>query len=256
MAGIIPRHVVCVLGHWRDLGLVEAIVDRVGGPGFKLDREFSQLTPDKRMREAFTASYDRVTPTMTDPDWRAVRDHEAVAYVLSPPLRKTEAGELSGRALVLTAALLESGGVAAKGESAGIAHGREHWLDLGKAYSNARETGDEHAQAATLYQTWVRRPIADEDEGVYYSCGMHLLGERDVEIASDTAPDSALEWIDLLGLHLVADRPQRLVSDGDGFRLRDSGPRRVMRFRPCTRYEDDDFFYNPYGYIRLIAGAG
>ena len=33
--------------------------------------------------------------------------------------------------------------------------------------------------------------------------------------------------------------------------LRDEGPRRIMRFKPCQRYTDDEFFYNPYGYIRL-----
>jgi hypothetical protein len=80
---------------------------------------------------------------------------------------------------------------------------------------------------------------------------MHLLGRRDVEIDSTVDVPSAVEWIDLLGLYLVADQPTRPVRDGDGFRLRDDGPRRLMRLRPCARYDADDFFYNPYGYIRL-----
>ena len=25
----------------------------------------------------------------------------------------------------------------------------------------------------------------------------------------------------------------------------------VRRFRPCERYEEDEFLFNPYGYIRL-----
>ena len=41
------------------------------------------------------------------------------------------------------------------------------------------------------------------------------------------------------------------MKDGEGFRLNDEGPRRVMRFLPCERYENDGFMFNPYGYIRL-----
>jgi hypothetical protein len=253
MATVIPRHVVCFLGEWRDLDAVEAIVRRVAGPGFEVDREFSQLTPDGRMLAAFEASCDRVTPSMTKEDWKAIRGHRAVVYVLSPPIRKPLAADISGRTLLMTGALLREGGVAAKGESSGIAHGRKRWAELAADYAKATKNADAHAQGATLYWAWVRRPVLDERETVLYSCGMHLLGERDIEIESalDLAP--ALEWIDLLGLYLAADRPRRAVKDGDGFRLNDSGPRRVLRLRPCERYPEDDFFFNPYGLIRLEA---
>jgi hypothetical protein len=40
---------------------------------------------------------------------------------------------------------------------------------------------------------------------------MHLLGQRDIEIESSLDPDAAVEWIDLLGLYLVADRPNQLL---------------------------------------------
>jgi hypothetical protein len=200
---------------------------------------------------SFDASYDRVTPSMTEADWRAVRGHRAVAYVLSPPIRKKQAADISGRALLLIAALLRRGGVAAKGEGAGIAHGRARWLELAGDFARAREQGDAHAEGASLYWAWVRRPILDEDEAVYYSCGMHLLGERDIEIGTSVELGDALEWMDLLGLYLAGDRPTRPLKDGEGFRLKDAGPRRLMRFRPCERYEEDEFIFNPYGYIRL-----
>jgi len=250
MAEVTPRHVLCILGAWRSLDKVEAVVTRVGGPGFAVDREFSQLEPDDRMVEAFNASFDRVSPSMTDEDWEAVESHAAVAYVTSPPLRQDLALDISGRALVLIGALLENGGVAAKAESSGIAHGRDRWLEL-SAQCDPTKKADDHDQRAALYWAWVRRPIEDDDEGVYYSCGMHLLGQRDVEIDSSLDVDSAVKWIDLLGLYLVADKPERPVRDGAGFRQRESGPRRIMRLGPCSRYEEDDFFFNPYGYIRL-----
>lgn len=251
MPKVVPRHVICALGNWRDLDEVDSLVRQEDFPGFELDREFSQLSPDDRMMDSFDASYDRVSPSMSDEDWNAVRTHGAVAYVLSPPIRKDHAADISGRALLLTAALLRGGAVAARGEGAGIAHGRARWLELAEEFARAREDGDTLTEGARLYWAWVRRPMMDDDEGVYYSCGMHLLGERDIEIEASLDLADALEWMDLLGLYLAGDRPTRKLKDGAGFRLKDKGPRRVMRFRPCERYEEDDFLFNPYGYIRL-----
>lgn len=251
MTTVIPRHVICVLGKWCDLDGVTAVIQQTGA--FELDRQFSQLSPDKRMAASFDASYDRVAPSMTENDWRAVREHTAVAYVLSPQIYREQAAEISGSALLLTAALLQEGGVAAKGEGAGIAHGRAHWLKLAADFSRACEHGDTWAQGASLYRAWVRRPIVSPAEAVYYSCGMHLLGKPDIEIDSSLEVMASIEWIDLLGLYLVADRPTRPLKDGEGFRLKDEGPRRIMHFRPCQRYEEDEFIFNPYGYIRLEA---
>lgn len=256
MATVTPRHVICALGNWRDLDEVEAVVRQAGDSQFRLDREFSQLCPDSRMTRAFEASYDRVAPSMTDDDWYAVQKHNAVAYVLSPPIQKDSADRISGLALSLTAALLQRGGVAAKGESAGIAHGRAHWLQLAEDYRRAQAENDGHTACATLYRTWVRRPLIDRDETVYYSCGMHLLGDRDVEVESTWELSDALDWMDALGLYLVADRPTRPLKDGEGFRVTNDGPRCVMRLRPCRRYEEDDFLFNPHGYIRLEPTTG
>src|SRR5207302_815691 len=111
--------------------------------------------------------------------------------------------------LLLTAALLRGGGIAAKGEGAGIAHGRARWLGLAADFARARKQGDPHAEGASLYGAWVRRPLLAEEEAVYYSCGMHLLGQRDVEIEASLDLTAALEWMDLLGLYLVGDRPTR-----------------------------------------------
>ncbi|MBL8797200.1 MAG: hypothetical protein JNM56_25080 [Planctomycetia bacterium] len=247
---------ICALGHWRDLDEVGAVLRQPTFSDFTVDREFSQLFPDDRMMAAFDASYDRVSPSMSDDDWDAVRTHGAVAYVLSPPIRKNHAGDISGRALLLTAALLSAGAVAVKGEGAGIAHGRARWLNLAEEFAQARQDGDTHSEGATLYWAWVRRPMIDDDEAVYYSCGMHLLGERDVEIEASLDLADAVEWIDLLGLYLVGDQPTRPLEDGEGFRLNAEGPRRVMHLRPCERYEKDGFMFNPYGYIRLETDPG
>lgn len=253
MSTILPRHVICVLGTWRDLDEVDAVVRQQGVPGFELDREYSQLSPDSRMTSSFEVSYDRVSPSMTDEDWNHVQHHTAVAYVLSPPIPKDQAAAISGIALLLTAALLRQGGIAAKGESAGIAHGRARWLELAADFVRATQQGDAHGAGANLFWAWVRRPLISNQDGVYYTCGMHLLGQPDAEVDSSLDLADALEWLDLLGLYLAGDRPTRPLMDGEGFRLKDDGPRRVMRLRPCERYEEDGFLFNPYGYIRLEA---
>jgi hypothetical protein len=244
-----PRHVLCILGHWSNFEEVERVVRQF--PGFELDRDYSQLSPDARMTTAFEASYERVTPSMTSDDWQAVREHAAVAYVLSPPMEKAESQAISTQALLLTAELLNNGGLAAKGESAGVAHGRAAWLKLAAQCDQAARAGDQHALGSSLYFAWVRRPVLHESDGTFYSCGMHLLGERDLEIASHVDASEAVQWMDLLALYLVADGPQRPIHDGDGFRLTDDGPRRILRLGPCERYQDDEFFFNPYGYVRL-----
>lgn len=251
MPTVQPRNVICVPGNWRDLDEVDEIVQQGSFSGFELDWEFSQLAPDHRMMDSFDASYDRVSPSMFDEDWEAVRTLGAVAYVLSPPIRKEQAADISGRALLLTAALLRGGAVAAKCEGAGIAHGRARWLALAEKFSRAKADDDRHGEGASLYWAWVRRPLLDDDERFYYSCGMHLLGKPDAEIEASLAPTDAIEWMDMLGMYLIGDRPTRPLRDGEGFRLKDEGPRRVIRCRPCARYEEDEFIFNPYGYIRL-----
>ena len=248
---IVPRHVICVLGNWQTLDHVDAVVRNQGMPGFMLDRTYSQISPDERMTDSFKVCYDRVSPSMKDEDWQAVKDHKAVAYVLSPPVQKEQASEISAGALLLTAALLKNGGVAAKGESSGIAHGRDHWLELADKVIASRKQRDQHSADAILLWTWVRKPILDQEQALLYTCGMHLLGAPDVEVESSLEISSALEWMDLLGLYLAADRPSRPLQDGEGFRLRADGARRIMRMRPCARYEEDSFKFNPYGYIRL-----
>lgn len=246
-----PRHVLCVLGHWTDFSPVQSIVSSIDA-GFTLDLEYSQLESDDRMEVAFKASLDRNHPTIRGQEWQEIKSHSAVAYILSPPIEKSEAESISATALLMVEALLKEGGVAAKSESAGLAHGRDHWLDLAKEYTKAIEVGDLHTASATLYSAWVQRAIHDEDSGAFYSVGMHLLGHRDVELDNDIDIDDAVDWIDLMGLYLVADKPKRELLDGEGFRLCHEGPRRIIELGDCMRYAEDDFFYNPYGYIRLI----
>jgi Domain of unknown function (DUF4261) len=243
------RHVVCVVGNGLDLDAIDAVVREVAGPGFELDRAESQQAPDPRMRTAFEYSMDRVKPTFTAADWAGIDAHDTVVYLLSPPIDPNSALELAQRTLVVTAALLRAGATAAKGESSGIAHGREHWLALASRAELAREEGAEFDLADALQQAWVRRPISDG--GLFYTCGMHLLGEPDIEFELDpAADDDVLSWLEVFVLYLLVERPS--IKAGHTFRPAEAFPRRRLQATLCTRYEDDDFFFNPHGYWRLL----
>src|SRR5262245_12668450 len=99
-----PRHVLCVLGAGLPLDRVDAVAREHGGDDFGLDREYSRAAADRRMHRAFEACLTNAT--FTAADWRAVDDHDTVAYVLSPPLSRSTAVEVSRRTLAVAAALL------------------------------------------------------------------------------------------------------------------------------------------------------
>jgi hypothetical protein len=236
---------MCVVGADLDLDKCAEIVAEVGGPGFDLDADYSQRDPDPRMAEAFEVSADLVVPSFTDEDRAAVADHQAVAYILGPSAASYEGFAVTRRMLAVVAALLQNGGTAAKSESSGIAHGRDRWLHLA---SVAAAATDRAGQAPPLYAAFVRRPLSSGL--VYYSCGLHLMGEADVEITA-ADDDRGLEWMDGLARYLLIDRGSARIRDGDTFGLQADSPRRVLRHRACSRYRDDDLFYNPWGYWRL-----
>lgn len=249
-----PRHVLCLLGNWTEFGGVADYLE-AAYPDFTLDIEYSQLEPDPRMLRAFEVSVDRLHPSMTEADWRAVDEHSAVAYVLSPFLDESNSERVSGMSLQLVGEMLTGGAIAAKSESAGLVHGRDQWLAFAQDYTKAVEARDLFSAGSTLYSAWVQRCLQSSNGDSIYSVGMHLLGHRDIEYASPADPEEAIRWIDLLGYYLLADRPERCINDGEGFRLAADGPRRVIKQVPCLRYESDDFFFNPYGYNRLVDEA-
>ena len=241
-----PRHVVCLLGRWRSLDALEDLVARLTGDGLEVDRELSVLEADPRMKRSFELAADRRSPSITDDDRHAIEQHTAVAYVLSPPLPRGGERELSRRMLSVIAAALEDGGaLAVKGESSGIAHGHERWLELARQSASSEPFVAELA----LERAWVRQPLVDRE--VYYSCGMHLLGEPDVEVPVSVEPHEAADWIATLALYLLTEKPEGGVGDGHTFRRNPSDARRVLRAHPCRRYPEDDFFFNPFGYLRI-----
>ncbi|MFC5834464.1 hypothetical protein [Nonomuraea insulae] len=247
MSEAFPRHVLCVLA--SGLGLSEMERVAAGFGGFVLDREYSEAEPDPRMPEAFEAGL--AAASFDEADRAAVESHDTVGYLLSAPMMRELAADTSRRLLAATAALLRSGAAAVKNESSGIAHGRDRWLALADRAAGA----EDEDLADALVAAWVKRPIYDGQ--VLYSCGMHLLGAPEVEIevggeppAKDELPE-LVAHLDTLAIYLLTDPRAEEIEDGAGFRMTEDAPRWVLRTGTCDRYDEDDLFFNPYGYVRL-----
>lgn len=241
-----PIHVLCVLSTGTGLDEIGKVAAAAGG--LVLD-EYSQPEPDDRMPAAFRASLS--TPSFTDADTAAVQAHDAVAYLQSPAIIPGLGELVSRRTLIAAGELLRNGATAVKNESSGITHGRDRWLELADWAATAEDPTE---AAIPLYQAWVQQPITSGT--IAFSCGMHLLGQPDIELDFTTrpdldTPDKWRELIDALALYILTEERGRHIEDGEGFRLAEDDPRWILNRTDCERYETDDIAHNPWGYWRL-----
>ncbi len=248
MALVEARFVVCLLGTWKSFDAVATAVNHAVAPGFTVDAEHSHLSPDERMGRAFDASKDRVLPSFHEGDDQAVAGHESVAYVLSPHIDPSSAFDVAARVLAVISAAFEVGATAVKVDSSCITHGRQRWLALATGARKAQ--GDPQELAPILREAFVRRPILDSEDGVYYTCGMHLLGRRDVELSEDVPAIVSVALLDAAAERVLAAPPRSdlegaaLAVDDLDMQLTDGGD--------GERYEIDDFLYNPHGYYAVV----
>lgn len=83
------------------------------------------------MERSFNVCWDRVEPdAYQESDEEAVAGHGSVLYVLGPSMAAETAVATCGKALMFVHHMLDSGAVAVKGESAGVAHGVQRWKEL------------------------------------------------------------------------------------------------------------------------------
>jgi hypothetical protein len=231
--GFLPKLVLCMLG---DAGFGERAAAILGQEGI----EHEVQPRDPRMPRAFAASAFRVDPSFTPDDDAAIAQHESVVYFLSENFGAGAALEVTRRMLGLAGQLFEVGGTAMKCESSGIAHGRARWLEH-------IQSGD----VAALLAAFVSYPIGDGND--LYSCGMHLLGRPDLIVSDQVVSDAhtAAALFATFSQYLLLECTPGQFASGHTFRVDDDAARHVVRWEPCTGYDEDDFFFNPFGRYRF-----
>jgi len=210
-------------------------------PGFEIDAEFSQNMPDDRMAGSFEICWDRVYHgAWTEADEEAVLGHGCVVYVLGPHMDAEDALQTSVTALCLVAHALDNGAVAAKGESAGVAHGARRWKELSHDMAHAKDK----SLARLCRLAFSKRPLNDGE--FLSSVGFHLIGLPEVFVPKTLSEDGLLlsSMIDGVADEIFAEGVEAILARYGAVLL------------PVDGYDEDDFKYNPYGAIHLNSGTG
>ncbi|MBS0265113.1 MAG: DUF4261 domain-containing protein [Planctomycetes bacterium] len=162
-----------------------------------------------------------------------INQHTFMLYLVGPGGSVESASGL----LHAAQALLKSGGLAVKVESAGTAHSKARWAEL----CSEASLGD----LLRAYVTYVG------GGGEYYSCGMHNLGFPDAVVEAEIPPQEAAELIDTFLGFLLSENPT--LNDGETFSIAADAPRYRLVHESNTRFESDDLFFNPFGVWKLIS---
>lgn len=169
---------------------------------------------------------------LTEEDLEAIGSHTYTLYLIADG----GSADVAKKLLRATNALLKSGGIAVKIESAGVAHRVDQWAEFCS-----------HDHPGSLLQAFV---IYIGGDGFYYSCGMHNLGHRDVIVEADIEPDEAAKLLHTFLLYLLIENPT--INDRETFSIDASAPRYRLFREPCTKYAADDLFHNPYGMWKMV----
>jgi hypothetical protein len=240
--GYLPKIILCVPGG-KDFPANAAPILTAAG------NEHEWRKRDKRMREAFEAAEFRLRPSLQDRDWVSIDEHRSVLYVLSDNFTAHQAPVVSQSLLQLGRRLLEVGGSAIKCESCGIAHSQARWIELAQ---RAEKTTDAGTRWTALVEAFVQYPISSEED--LYTCGMHLLGQPDLIVgAAEVSALAASELFAVFAQYLLAECPEGAFVSGDTFSVSQDAARYRVVWEACTAYDEDEYFFNPFGRWRFTA---
>jgi hypothetical protein len=83
---------------------------------------------------------------------------------------------------------------------------------------------------------------------------MHLLGKPDLIVANGMMPVmEAIELFNTFAMYLLAECPDGGFASGHTFSASKTSPQFRLVWEQCTDYEEDEFFFNPFGRWRFTA---
>ncbi|UPK29465.1 hypothetical protein [Bradyrhizobium sp. 195] len=241
-----PRHVLCFLG--RDDKLLQppkAIAKTIADFNFEIDRTYSQAKSDPRMERSFGVCWDRVFPkAWSAADEAAVANHKSVLYVQSPPIDQQKSAAYAAAALLIVDEMFDAGAIAAKGESAGVAHGVARWRSLAVQARKGSKTSQGLKMTPAVTKAcrlaFAKRPLAGDR--YYESVGYHLVGLPEVYVATSRGSDRD-------AVKLMDEIADAMTEHGIEATLRD----RKLTLSREQDYAESDFKFNPYGIVRIDA---
>ena len=237
-----PQTVIGIPGRWADrTDIVTSIATRSGGylfagmvmmkigtkDGFKLEI----YEHDPNLKNAFSiAGRGR----LTNEDLEAIASHTFTLYLVA------DGGliDVAKKLMHAANALLKSGGIAVKIESAGTAYRADQWAEF---------CAHDYLETWAFLRAFVTYIGSD---GVYYSCGMHNLGFRDAIVEADIAADEAAELLHTFLGYLVVENPT--IDDRETFSVDANAPRYRLFRENCTSYAASDLFHNPFGMWKMV----
>lgn len=191
---------------------------------------------DPQLRRAFELAGGGRLPA---PLLERISGHSMTLYLVDDEAGTLEAAE---RLLKTSVKLLDAGGLAAKVETAGLAHAPEAW----------RELAGLPLGPISLFHAYVLR-LFDPTDRVASSVGMHALGLPDVRTASGQQDaEEALKTVAAFALYLLAEAPD--LRDGHAFSREPGAPRWLLKKTPDDRHEPGHLFRNPWGLWTLSPG--
>ncbi len=248
--GCLPKIVLCLLGDASFALHARTILEDA-------EIEYELSDHDDRMTFAFRSAAAGFGSALKNEDYDLIDEHESVLYVLSENLTEREAAAASDSFLHLGRALLQRGGIAIKCESSGTAHSKDSWCQLSEIAANPASSPLEIWSA--LFQAYVQYPVGGEND--LYSCGMHLLGKPDFVISTDllarveanagSPPQPASLLFGSFASYLLDQCSVGGFSSGQAFRPNLKWPSLGVVWEACSRWEEDDFFFNPFGLWRF-----
>ena len=236
-----PQIIVGIPGLWKTrTEIIESIVSNSGSFIFAGAVIFNAKTKegfplhvcehDPQLAKAFSiGGQGKISKQTID----LIGSHTFTLYCIVPNTSANGARTM----LSIVAAVLDSGGLAVKIETSGVAHSTERWKEL--AAGN---------QPFDLYCAFVTLIGSNE---VFHSCGMHNFGLPDTCVDRSLQANEAASLLNEFNCYQLAESPK--FTDGHTFSVGPNAPRFVLKKEECRFFPPDDCFFNPHGVWHLTS---
>ena len=239
MTSSLPRTIIGVPGMWPTRSDIVSSIAKSSG-GYLLAGAIMMHIETKTIFQVDVYDYDENLVEafrlagggkIVAEDLKRIADHTFCVYLIA------EGGsvESARRTVAAGEALLKSGGLGVKIESAGLAHSAATWGQF------AAE--DLLGNLLKAFVTFIG------DGEVYYSCGMHNLGYPDCLIEASISPTDAANLLHTFLGYLLIENPN--LTSGETFSIDAESPYYRMSKDLCSMFTPDDPFHNPYGIWKL-----